>query len=91
MKNIILGPKIQNQIVQFCYAHVGHMFAMMHNPKYRGPLFTWIKFPEMMRESCRVQVFISVDCSKNKEAKCGEYAAQTGFVIASTWVATMME
>jgi hypothetical protein len=67
------------------------MFAMMHNPRYRGPSFTWTNFPEMMRENCRVQVFVSVVSPKKQEKECEEYAAQMGFNIADTLVATMTE
>lgn len=87
----MLSTKKITEIELICYATVGHMMAVMHNPRYRGAKFTWEDFPEMMASHCEMQVTMSCVMSPKLEQQCLEYAAQFGRDIARRWVKTMTE
>jgi len=42
----MISEKKRMQIANICYANVAGQFAMFNNPKYRGPTFTWDRFPD---------------------------------------------
>lgn len=49
------------RIANTCYAIVCGRFADMLNPKMRGDNFSWLKFPEMMGETCKTEIFLYFD------------------------------
>jgi hypothetical protein len=78
-----MSPNKKKDVALACYAMVSSTFAMMHNPKFRGPKFTWENFPEMMAERCKVEIFIYVNrCTDEMK----EYARQCGMEIATRLV-----
>jgi hypothetical protein len=83
-----MSPSKKKDVSLACYAIVSGMFAMMHNPRYRGPEFNWDEFVEWMGEKCEVDIFIYVHPCTD-EAK--EYAKQRGSEIAATLVSRMKE
>ena len=87
----MLSDKKKMEISLVCHATVGNMMATMCNPKYRGANFTWERFPEMMAEHCKTQVFMSVPMTERLQKHCLEHAEQTGREIAGSWVKTMTE
>lgn len=81
-----MSPSKKKDVALACYAMVSGVFAMMHNPKYRGPNFTWDNFSSMMGEHCKTQIFIHIkQCNKEIE----EYAKECGVEIAERLVYRM--
>ena len=78
-----MSPNKKKDVALACYAMVSGTFAMMNNPKYRGPNFRWSNFPEMMAERCEVEIFIYV---KRCDAEVESYAAECGREIATRLV-----
>lgn len=74
-----MSPSKKKDVALACYAMVSNFFAMMHNPKFRGPNFEWENFADMMGEHCKVQIFIYV---KRCDAEVESYAAECGREIA---------
>lgn len=87
----MLSDKKKMQISLVCHATVGNWMAAMCNPKKRGSAFTWEKFPDMMAEHCRDQVYLSVPVSERLQPHCLEHAQQTGREIAEACVKEMTE
>lgn len=46
---------LTNKEQLFVYATVSRMFAMFHNPKLRGPNFSWDHFGSMMMDQAALQ------------------------------------
>lgn len=88
MKKLTIKQKQEIELV--CYSVVTHLFAMMHNPKYRGSAFTWEKFPEMMRSQCASRAFMNLVLSADTKA-VEAYAGDFGFKVATKMVTTMQE
>jgi hypothetical protein len=74
-----MSPSKKKDVALACYAMVSNFFAMMHNPKFRGPNFEWENFPDMMAEHCKVQIFIYL---KRCNAEIESYAEECGREIA---------
>jgi hypothetical protein len=83
-----MSPGKKKDVALACYAIVSGMFAMMHNPRFRGPNFNWDEFAESMGERCEVDIFIYVHPC-NEEMK--KYAKQCGSEIAERLVSRMKE
>ncbi|MNV71108.1 hypothetical protein D3C71_1641110 [compost metagenome] len=81
----------KTQISLACHAIVGDKMSMLLNPKYRGPNFSWDKFPDMMARQCRIYLPINVVMSQHMIEQCLDYAEQEGRDIAQTWVKNMTE
>lgn len=83
-----MRPGKKKDVALACYAIVSGMFAMMHNPRFRGPNFKWDEFAESMGERCEVDIFIYVHpCTDEMKA----YAKQCGAEIAERLVSRMKE
>ena len=75
-----MKPARQDRIALFCWANVASTFAMMQNPKYRGPNFSWDSFPEMASSHVAMTVAAMVDAKSTErgfiEQTCHDIAAQ---------------
>lgn len=87
----MISDKTKNAISLFCYATVSHMFAAMHNPRYRGDKFTWEGFPDWMESKCVAEVHVSVLYPEKQKKEVKEHAALTGKRIAQELVKIMEE
>lgn len=83
-----LSKSRQKDVALVCHALVGSMFAMMHNPRFRGPNFKWEEFAEYMGERCETELFIYVHPCTDKMK---EYAKKCGSEIAARLVSRMSE
>jgi len=78
-----------DKISLHCHAVAVHHFAMFHNPKYRGPKFTWNKFPEILAEHCETQAFCI--CPNERKTKAyREHGRKTGLELGQKMVKWMM-
>lgn len=78
-----MSPNKKKDVALACYAIVSSTFAMMTNPKYRGPNFAWDEFAEWMGEKCETEIFIYVNrCTDEMK----EYSKQCGREIAERLV-----
>lgn len=78
----------QDRVALTCHAIVAHRFAMMHNPRFRGPNFSWDEFPKDMAEVCETELFIYME---NPSAKMKAHARKTGEELAQSLVRRMTE
>lgn len=78
----------QNLVALVCHAIVAHQFAAMHNPRFRGPNFTWDAFAENMGEWCEVNLFTHIE---NPTDKMKDHAKKTGRELAESLIRRMTE
>lgn len=76
----------KDQIELLCYSYISSMFAMFHNPRYRGKNFTWDKFPEMCVTHCQEQIFLSLNISPKFEKRYKNIAKAISLEIANRMV-----
>ena len=76
----MISEKNKDKVSLICHATVASMFASFCNPKFRGPNFTWEKFPQMMEGMCATQVFMANIKGDRQEVE--DHAKKTGFEIA---------
>lgn len=89
----MISDKKRLQIANVCYANVAGDFAMLTNPKYRGPNFTWECFPAMCETNAEGWMFIhgiSSSGAKN-EHEVKQTAKQNAKEIAQRLVDRMKE
>lgn len=86
-----LTSRQQDKIYLVAYATVSHFFAMFHNPRMRGPNFSWDNFPNMMKEMVAVQVYSANIVSPTHIPIAEAQARKVGFQIAENMVGWMME
>ena len=55
-----LPKTLQRDVDHFCWICVARLFAIMHNPTMRGPLFQWDNFPDMAARICKSQIALNV-------------------------------
>jgi hypothetical protein len=83
-----MSPSKKKDVALVCYAMVSSTFAMMHNPRFRGPNFNWDEFADMMKERCEKEIFIYVyPCTDEMKS----YAKQCGSEIAARLVSYIKE
>lgn len=84
-----MSPNKKKDVALACYALTSSIFAMMHNPRYRGPNFKWEGFANMMEEKCEAEIFIYVNRGKYKVDDIRSYAKECGREIAEGLVSKM--
>jgi hypothetical protein len=83
-----MSPSKKKDVALACHALVGSMFAMMHNPRFRGPNSKWEEFASWMGERCETELFIYLyPCTDEMKS----YAKQCGSEIAARLVSRMKE
>jgi hypothetical protein len=80
-----ISNRNMDRVSLVCHATVAHTFAMFCNPIYRGNKFQWDKFPNMMKNKCREQVYMANIKGRDQNAVY-EHAEQTGFDIATKMI-----
>ena len=81
-----LPKSLEKDIIISCYATISELFAMMHNPKYRGPNFTWENFPEMTKSLCEAKIHISVVYKSKYKNEVEKFAGKCALDIANVLV-----
>ena len=76
-------------VEKMCLTVVGEMFASFHNPKFRGPNFTWGGFPDLVSNLCAQQ--IAIHSNSRNRVKMEEYAATFSRRLAAEYVQLMTE